>query len=78
MKRWSSLTLLLSMRANVLDIGIHTANACRGYEIGKIIRGAWVIYGGIHATLYPDEVCEQNAVRDLAQALHACYEHVQC
>jgi radical SAM superfamily enzyme YgiQ (UPF0313 family) len=42
---------------DVVGIGIHTGNALRGYEVGRLIRerGAWVIYGGIHATLYPDE-----------------------
>ncbi len=45
---------------DVVGIGIHTGNALRGYEVGKIARerGAWVIYGGIHATLYPDEARE--------------------
>ncbi len=44
-------------RGDVVGIGIHTANALRGYEIGKIAReqGAYVIFGGIHATLYPEE-----------------------
>jgi radical SAM superfamily enzyme YgiQ (UPF0313 family) len=42
---------------DVLGIGIHTGNALRGYELGTRarIRGATVIFGGIHATLYPDE-----------------------
>jgi radical SAM superfamily enzyme YgiQ (UPF0313 family) len=42
---------------DVVGIGIHTGNARRGYELGKKVRerGAWVVYGGIHATLYPDE-----------------------
>ncbi|HVZ20111.1 MAG TPA: radical SAM protein [Vicinamibacterales bacterium] len=42
---------------DVVGIGIHTGNALRGYEIGTIARaaGATVIFGGIHATLYPDE-----------------------
>lgn len=42
---------------DVVGIGIHTGNAYRGYEIGKLARarGAWVVFGGIHATLYPDE-----------------------
>ena len=40
---------------DAVGIGIHTANALRGYEIGKMARerGAQVIFGGIHATLYP-------------------------
>jgi radical SAM superfamily enzyme YgiQ (UPF0313 family) len=42
---------------DVVGIGIHTGNAMRGYEIGRQARarGAWVVYGGIHATLFPDE-----------------------
>ena len=42
---------------DVVGIGIHTGNALRGYEVGMAARaaGATVIYGGIHATLYPDE-----------------------
>lgn len=45
---------------DVVGIGIHTGNALRGYEVGRVARtrGAWVIYGGIHATLYPDEAHE--------------------
>ena len=43
---------------DVVGIGIHTGNARRGYEIGREVRrrGAWVVFGGIHATLFPDEV----------------------
>ena len=42
---------------DIVGIGIHTGNALRGYEVGRAARerGATVIYGGIHATLYPDE-----------------------
>ncbi|OFW02767.1 MAG: radical SAM protein [Acidobacteria bacterium RIFCSPLOWO2_02_FULL_68_18] len=42
---------------DVVGIGIHTGNALRGYEIGTTARarGAYVVFGGIHATLYPDE-----------------------
>src|SRR5919198_2420779 len=42
---------------DIVGIGIHTGNALRGYEIGKQARarGATVVFGGIHATLYPDE-----------------------
>lgn len=48
---------------DVVGIGIHTGNALRGYQIGRALRekGAWVVYGGIHATLFPDEVREQGA-----------------
>ena len=42
---------------DIVGIGIHTGNALRGYEVGGAARaaGATVIYGGIHATLYPEE-----------------------
>jgi radical SAM superfamily enzyme YgiQ (UPF0313 family) len=45
-----------------VGIGIHTGNALRGYEVGRMARerGAWVIYGGIHATLYPEEALERG------------------
>jgi len=42
---------------DVVGIGIHTSNALRGYAIGTWARarGATVVFGGIHATLFPDE-----------------------
>src|SRR6187399_2296908 len=45
---------------DVVGIGIHTGNALRGYEVGRAVRerGAHVVFGGIHATLYPDEAHE--------------------
>jgi radical SAM superfamily enzyme YgiQ (UPF0313 family) len=47
---------------DVVGIGIHTGNALRGYEIGTAARaaGARVVYGGIHATLYPAEAVERG------------------
>jgi radical SAM superfamily enzyme YgiQ (UPF0313 family) len=47
-------------KGDVVGIGIHTGNALRGYEIGTAARkaGAYVVFGGIHATLYPDEARE--------------------
>lgn len=47
-------------RGDVVGIGIHTANALRGYEVGQLARasGAYVVFGGIHATLYPEEAHE--------------------
>src|SRR4029079_864993 len=43
---------------DVVGIGIHTGNALRGYRLGQAARarGAFVVFGGIHASLYPDEV----------------------
>jgi radical SAM superfamily enzyme YgiQ (UPF0313 family) len=45
---------------DVVGIGIHTGNALRGYEVGSAARraGATVVFGGIHATLYPEEAFE--------------------
>jgi len=45
---------------DIVGIGIHTSNALRGMEVGRKARerGARVIYGGIHATLYPEEAFE--------------------
>jgi radical SAM superfamily enzyme YgiQ (UPF0313 family) len=47
---------------DVVGIGIHTANALRGYQLGRAARdrGAFVVFGGIHATLFPDEVREHG------------------
>src|SRR5713226_2823308 len=47
----------LIQRGDIVGIGIHTGNALRGMEVGRMARerGAWVVYGGIHATLYPEE-----------------------
>jgi radical SAM superfamily enzyme YgiQ (UPF0313 family) len=48
---------------DVVGIGIHTANALRGYAVGQLARarGAFVVFGGIHTTLFPDEVRERGA-----------------
>jgi hypothetical protein len=45
---------------DIVGISIHTGNALRGYEVGRVARerGAHVVYGGIHATLFPDEAHE--------------------
>ena len=42
---------------DIVGISVHTGNALRGYEVGRAARaaGATVIYGGIHATLFPEE-----------------------
>jgi hypothetical protein len=68
---------------DIVGIGIHTANALRGYEVGKLARelGAWVIFGGIHATLYPEESMELGGAHAVvkgdgdviwAEVLHDC------
>jgi radical SAM superfamily enzyme YgiQ (UPF0313 family) len=48
---------------DIAGISIHTGNALRGYEIGRMARerGAIVIFGGIHATLFPEEARERGA-----------------
>lgn len=48
---------------DVVGIGIHTGNALRGYHVGRIAkeRGAFVVFGGIHSTLYPEEAFERGA-----------------
>jgi radical SAM superfamily enzyme YgiQ (UPF0313 family) len=48
---------------DVVGIGIHTANALRGYDVGRLARdrGAFVVFGGIHASLYPAEAQELGA-----------------
>jgi radical SAM superfamily enzyme YgiQ (UPF0313 family) len=42
---------------DIVGIGIHSDNALRGYDVGRAARerGAWVVFGGIHSTLYPEE-----------------------
>ncbi|HUR35776.1 MAG TPA: radical SAM protein [Vicinamibacterales bacterium] len=54
---------------DVVGIGIHTGNARRGYEIGNAARerGAWVIFGGIHATLFPEEVLERGGAHSVVK-----------
>ena len=54
---------------DVVGIGIHTGNALRGYQVGKLARerGAWVIYGGIHATLYPQEAIELGGAHSVVK-----------
>lgn len=49
-------------KGDVVGIGIHTGNALRGYEIGRACRerGAWVVFGGIHPTLYEEEPFERG------------------
>jgi radical SAM superfamily enzyme YgiQ (UPF0313 family) len=47
---------------DIVGISVHTGNALRGYEVGRMARarGAWVVYGGIHATLFPEESFERG------------------
>ncbi len=68
---------------DTVGIGIHTGNALRGYAIGRIARerGAYVVFGGIHATLYPQEAIDLGRAHSVvkgdgdlvwAQALQDC------
>ena len=54
---------------DVVGIGIHTANALRGFEVGRLARdrGAFVVFGGIHATLYPVEAHELGGAHAVVQ-----------
>src|SRR6266699_3802219 len=54
---------------DVVGIGIHTSNALRRYEIGREARkrGAYVVFGGIHPTLYPDESRELGAAHSVVK-----------
>jgi radical SAM superfamily enzyme YgiQ (UPF0313 family) len=54
---------------DVVGIGIHTLNALRGYEVGRMARarGAWVVFGGVHASLYPNEAFELGAAHSVVR-----------
>jgi hypothetical protein len=54
---------------DVIGIGIHTANAAHGLALGRKARekGAWVIFGGIHATLFPEEALELGAAHSVVK-----------
>ena len=55
MKRWIPSMPRSWFRAMSSVSGSDTGNALRGYEVGRLARarGAYVVFGGIHATLYP-------------------------
>ena len=54
---------------DVVGIGIHTLNALRGYEVGRLARerGAYVVFGGVHATLYPEEAFERGGAHSVVR-----------
>ncbi len=54
---------------DIVGIGIHTGNALRGMELGRMARerGAYVVYGGIHATLYPEEAMELGGAHSIVK-----------
>jgi hypothetical protein len=47
---------------DVVGIGIHTGNASRGYELGRLVRRfrGFPVFGGIHASLFPEECREHG------------------
>ena len=57
------------MPGDVVGIGIHTANAYRGLELGRQARsrGAWVVFGGIHASLYPEEAARLGGAHSVVR-----------
>jgi radical SAM superfamily enzyme YgiQ (UPF0313 family) len=68
---------------DIVGISVHTGNALRGYEVGRMARarGAWVVYGGIHATLFPEEARELGEAHSIVtgdgdvawgRAVHDC------
>ena len=54
---------------DIVGIGIHTGNAMRGYEVGRMARarGAYVVFGGIHPSLFPDEAFELGGAHSVVQ-----------
>ncbi len=51
-------------KQDLVAFSVHTLNAGRAYEKIRNIkktRGATVVVGGVHATIFPDEVLEQGA-----------------
>jgi len=54
---------------DIVGIGIHTLNALRGYEVGRQARerGAYVVFGGVHATLYPEEAHELGGAHSVVK-----------
>ena len=58
-----SLDSAIIARGDIVGIGIHTGNILRGYEIGTEARaaGAIVVFGRIHATLFPEEARDLGA-----------------
>jgi len=52
---------------DIVGIGIQTLNAHRGYQVGRMARerGATVIYGGFHASLFPEEPIERGGAHSV-------------
>jgi radical SAM superfamily enzyme YgiQ (UPF0313 family) len=62
---------------DVVGISIMTANAARGYAIGREFRnrGKTVIFGGIHPSVMPDEALEHGDAVVIGEA-EDCWEQV--
>jgi radical SAM superfamily enzyme YgiQ (UPF0313 family) len=56
-------------QGDVVGIGLHTGNALVGYALGARARarGAWVIYGGSHPTLFPEEALERGGAHTVVK-----------
>jgi radical SAM superfamily enzyme YgiQ (UPF0313 family) len=54
---------------DAVGIGIQTMNAHRGYAVGRLARerGAYVVFGGIHTSLYPGESYEYGAAHSVVE-----------
>jgi len=54
---------------DIVGISVHTGNALRGYQVGRMARarGAWIVYGGIHATLYPEEALDRGEAHSVVR-----------
>ena len=52
---------------DIVGISIHTMNAARGYAIGARARerGALVVFGGVHASLFPEEAFQLGAAHSV-------------
>jgi hypothetical protein len=52
---------------DIVGISIHTMNASRGYMIGVRARhcGAYVVFGGVHASLFPNEAFQLGAAHSV-------------
>src|SRR6516225_8258565 len=63
---------------DVVGIGIQSTNELRGFEVGRLARhrGAFVVFGGIHATLYPGEAQELGAAHAVVQGEHRSRPYV--
>ena len=62
MSRWSRLCRRPFSRATLSASACTPATRCAAMQVGRMARsrGAWVVYGGIHATLFPEEALERG------------------